>query len=369
MKAVLQLSCVIYVAIMTVLLSAQEPQPLYRVDLSKLVSQELDIKPDGTLAFLTQDTLALSICRNSRCYLESLQLGAGKPRAIGTISTDGFHGVHDLFRASDSRVIVPNGISGVGRSAVLLDSQLHEVMQIPSATGIHASHISMTGGTFVNQSGNRWVAYKTDHPRRLILEGTGLVLSVSDNAVAYLDGSTVRIEGTDGTPLGSFATPAPKSLTLGSAAITPKVVPTLGFLGRDRLWYESVSDVKILDFSGALIQTLDKPDGWGFRIGQSSDGGRILYDRHTRHIPPAQKIKEEEIAKKLGDAPEEKPNGEMVLVIDTKSGKKCFEWSTQKNLLAVAQYHADIDPSGRLVAIITPTTLNIYKLPELCGAN
>lgn len=368
MKAVLKLCCVIHAVITTVLLSAQAPQPVYRVDLSKLVSQERDINPEGTLAFLTQDTLALSICRNARCYLESLHLGAGKPQAIGAISTDGFHAVPDLFRASDSRVIAPNGISGVERSAVLLDSQLHEVMQIPSATGIRASCISMTGETFVNQTGNRWVAYKMDHPRRLILEGAGLVLSVSDDAVAYLDGSTVHIEGTDGTPLGSFATAAPKSLTFGSVAITPKVVPTLRFLGRDRLWYESGSDVKILDFNGTLIQTLDKPDGWGFRIGQSSDGGRILYDRHTRHIPPAQKMKEEELAK-LGDAPEEEPNGEMVLVIDMKSGKKCFEWSSQKNLLVVAQYHADIDPSGRLVAIITPTTLNIYKLPELCGAN
>ena len=160
----------------------------------------------------------------------------------------------------------------------------------------------------------------------------------------------------------------PKSLSFGSVAITPEVVPTLRFIGLDRLWSESGSDVKIVDFNGKLIQPLDKPDGWGLRIGQSSDGSRILYDRHTRHIPLAQKIKEEEIAK-MGDAADEAPNGEMVRVIETKSGKKCFEWSSQKDLLVIAQYHADIDPSGRLVAIMTPTTLSIYRLPELCGAN
>jgi len=370
MKAVLKLCCLIHLMTTTVLLPAQGPpqQPLYRVDLSRLVSQELDINPEGTLTFLTQDTLAVSICRNARCYLESLHLGAGKPQAIGGIRTDGFHGVMDLFRAPDSRVIVGHGITGVEREAIVLDSKLREVLQIPSATGIRQSCISTTGETFVHQTKNRWVAYKMDHPRQPILEGTGLVLSVSDDSIAYLDEGVVQIEGLDRSPLGSFAPPVAKPLTFGSVAITPKVVPTLRFLGRDRLWSERDSDVKILDFNGKVIQTLDKPDGWGFRIGQSSDGVRILYDRHARHIPLAQKLKEEEIAK-TGIVADEEPNGEMVLVIDTRSGKKCFEWSTQKNLLAVAQYHADIDPSGRFVAIMTPTTLNIYNLPEVCGAN
>jgi hypothetical protein len=370
MKAALKLCFLSHLMATAVLLPAQEPppQPVYRVDLSKLVSQELNINPAGTLAFLTQDTLAVSICRNARCYLESLHLGAGKPRSTGRITTDGFHAVVDLFRAPDSRVIASNGISGVERNAVVLDSQLREVSQIPNATGIRPSCISTTGETFVNQTKNRWVAYKMDHPLQRILEGAGLVLSVSDHGVAYLDEGAVHIEGLDGAPLGSFATAVPRSLTFGSIAITPKVVPTLRFLGRDRLWSESGSDVQILDFNGKVIQTLDKPDGWGFRIGQSSDGGRILYDRHTRHIPLAQRIKEEEIAK-MGVGADEEPNGEMVLVIDTKTGKKCFEWSSQTNLLVVSQYHADIDPSGRLVAIMTPTTLSIYKLPEVCGFN
>lgn len=40
-----------------------------------------------------------------------------------------------------------------------------------------------------------------------------------------------------------------------------------------------------------------------------------------------------------------------------------------RNLLVAGQFHADIDPSGRLIAIMTPTTLNICRLPEGCVAD
>ena len=107
----------------------------------------------------------------------------------------------------------------------------------------------------------------------------------------------------------------------------------------------------------------------GHQVGQSSDGNRLLYDRYTRHIPLTQKMEEEATAAAtmgmgVGD---EKPNGEMVLLIDTRSGKRCFEWNGRTTWWR--QFHADIDPSGRLVAIMTRTTLNIYSLPVACVAN
>jgi hypothetical protein len=335
------------------------PQPLYSVDLSKLVSQELDIRPAGTVTFLTERTVAVSICRNLRCYLETLDFGADKPRVIGGIRTDAFQVIGTLFRAPDGDLIVGNRV---------LDRTLHEVSQIPKGAGGRQSYISETGQTFVKQDRDEWAAYKMERPRQRILSGAGAILSVSDDALAYFDEGTVHIQGMDGTTLGSFATVPPKTLTFGSVSITPKSIPTLRFLGHDRLWSENGSDVKILNFNGKLIQTLDRPDGWGVNIGQSSDGSRILYDRYTRHIPLAQKI-EEGAAAAMGVGADEKPNGEMVLVIDTRSGKQCFEWNSSTNLLVAGQFHADIDPSGRLIAIMTPTTLNIYRLPEGCGAD
>ncbi|MGB0011175.1 MAG: hypothetical protein WBQ03_06180 [Candidatus Sulfotelmatobacter sp.] len=361
MKTVLSLFFLIHLVTTAVPLPAQKrpPQPLYSVDLSKLVSQELDINPAGTLRFLTERTVAVSICRNLRCYLETLDLGAVKPQVIGGIRTDAFQVIGTLFRAPDGDVIAGNRV---------LDLKLREVSQIPKDAATRPSYISTTGETFVKQDRNDWVAYKMELPRQRILSGTGTILSVSDDALAYFDEGTVHIEGTDGTTLGSFATLPPKTLTFGSSSITPKSIPMLRFLGRDRLWSEDGSDVRILDFSGKTVQTFERPDGWGFRIGQSSDGSRILYDRDTRHIPLARKI-EKNAAAAMGAGADEEPNGETVLVIDTRSGKQCFEWNSSANLLVAGQFHADIDPSGRLIAIMTPTTLNIYRLPQSCVAD
>jgi hypothetical protein len=360
MKTVLNLCFLIQLVTTAMLLTAQKapPQPLYSVDLSKLVSQELEVHPAGTVTFLTESTLAVSICRNLRCYLETLDFGADKPRVIGGIRADAFHPIGTLFRAPDGDVVVGDRV---------LDRNLHEVSQIPKGAGGHQSCISTTGETFVKQDRNDWVAYKVDRPRHRVISGTGTILSVSDDAVAYFDGGTVHIEGMDGTNLGSFETAPPKPLTFGSVTITPKSIPMLRFLGRDRLWSENGSGVRILDFNGKLIQTLDRPDGWGANIGQSSDGSRILCDRYTLDIPLTRKI-EEYAAAAMGVGVDDKPNGEMVLAIDTRSGKRCFEWNSRSNLLVVGQFHADIDPSGRLIAIMTPTSLNIYRFPDGCVA-
>lgn len=356
MKTFFVVCLLIHLAATPALLPAQTvtPQPLYTMDLSKFISQELDINRAGTLTFLTEKILAVSICRNLRCDLETFDLGSGKPRMIAR--TDEFQDYGALFRASDGRVILDNVLTEAGRNAILLDSQLHAPLLISEAAGITQPYLSTTGETFVRQNGNDWVAYRMRRPPTRLLAGTGRVLSVSDEAVAYVNEGTVHVEEMDGKPLGSFA-------------VTPRALPTLRFLAHDRLWSEGASTVQILDFNGKQIQVLDTPDGWGFRIGQSSDGSRIMYDRYTRHIPIAQKIKEEAIAAAtmgvgVGD---EEPNGEMILVIDTRSGARCFEYSRTNSLVA-GQFHADIDPSGRLIAIMTPTALNIYTLPEGCVA-
>jgi hypothetical protein len=360
MRIVLRLCFLTHLAIAPMLLPAQEapPHPLYTVDVSQLVSKELDIVPTGTLTFLTEHTLAVSLCRNLRCYLETLDLEGDNPRTIAR--SDEFQNYSALFPFPDGRLILNQVQIGGKRAAILLDSDLRAPVLIPKATGVRQPFISTTGKTFVKQSPNNWVAYRMGRPSQRIRAGTGLVLSVSDEAVAYLDHGSVEIEGMDGKFLGSFTAPS---------SIVPiiRIVPMVRFLGNDRLWYESGSHIGILDFNGKTLLTLDRPDGWGVRIGQSSDGNRLLFDRYTRHVPLTQRIEEVAIAAAIGDGPEQKPNGEMVRVIDTGSGKSCFEWNSGTNLLVLGDLHADIDPSGQLVAIMTRTTLNVYKLPESCA--
>jgi hypothetical protein len=195
----------IYLAAAPALLFAQKvpPHPLYTVDLSKLISQEMNISPAGTLTFLTEKVLAVSICRNLRCNLVTFDLGSGKPRIIAS-RRDEFPHYSSLFRTSDARVILDNVPNGTERGAIIFDSQLREQVVIPKAVGIRQSHLSTTGETFVDQDVNGWVAYKMERPTQRLLTGTGRVLSVSDEAVAYVNEGTVHIDEIDGKPLGSF---------------------------------------------------------------------------------------------------------------------------------------------------------------------
>ncbi len=225
----------------------------------------------------------------------------------------------------------------------------------------------MTGKTFVQQNKNDWIAYEMKSPSHRLLTGTGQVLAVSDEAVAYFNDGAIHIVAMDGKVLGSFGIAPGKAVSPFLPA--PIALPMMRFLGHDYLLSENGSQMDILDLDGKAIRRMEKPDGWGPRIGESLDGSRILFDRSTRHIPPSQKFEEEAIAAAtLGmGVGEERPNGEMVLVIDTGSGKSCFEWNTSTNLLR-SEFHADISPSGRLVGIMTPTTLSIYSLAEACTA-
>jgi len=46
----------------------------------------------------------------------------------------------------------------------------------------------------------------------------------------------------------------------------------------------------------------------------------------------------------------------------------CFNLGSPEKLLGrVGGYHADLSPSGRLVAVSTLSDLAIYRLPETCA--
>ena len=184
-------------------------------------------------------------------------------------------------------------------------------------------------------------------------------MDFSDDAVALLDQDAVRIEDMKGGILGSF-----------QAGVSANAIPGTKLLGLNRLWFQSGGHPEIRDFSGKTFLKLNKEDGWGFRMGQSTDGTRLLYDRYTRHVGLAQSLKEDALGlATMGmSADSQRSNGELVRVIDTTSGKQCFEWDSKTDLLVEGGYHADIDPSGKLVAILTQTNLSVYKLPEVCTA-
>ncbi len=314
-------------------LSAQEimSQPLYAIDLSLLEPQETTTSTQGTVAFLANQTLAVSVCSSVGCNLATFDLTDGTPRQIAQMNkVESYRAIH---RASDGGVLLTSVRRGKENGAVHLSRDLTNSQWSPTATGISA-----TG--------------------EKIPQGSGRLLAHSANAAAYLDQGTVRIQGIDGKLLGSFVAGRPKD----------KFIPIALFLGTDRLWFQKDGSPKILDFNGKVILKLDRPDGWGNRIGKSDDGTRLMYDRFTRHVGLAQTIMEGALVlPTMGMSTDgDVPNGEMVSVIDTVSGKTCFEWNGKDKLLSIGGYHADINPSGRLVAIMTQGTLAIYRLPDSC---
>ena len=356
MKPLLCLGILIAVAGPTVLCAQTKPSALYTVDLSSLVPKGKQIYLGGSLVFLTDNTLALSMCSNAGCNLETMDLQGEKPRLIAR--SDEFENYSGIFRAPGGGVVLDYVLTEDRQGAVLLDADLKSAYLIPKIK-ILDSYISITGETFVEQlNGNLWAVYKMGRPPLSIRTGIGRVLSVSDDAVVYVHDGDVHVESLGGKSLGSFQTNR-HSERLLSAHI----------LGHDRLWFGTGSRVELRGFDGRLLRKLDREDGWGFREGKTSDGSRLLYDRYTRHVSTAQRIKEDAVAiatigMGVGD---EEANGEKVRVIDTTSGKQCFEWESTTGILVAGGYHADIDPAGQFVAIMTRSELRIFRLPKDCS--
>jgi hypothetical protein len=327
------LCIVILVVAFAVASTAQDVplRPIYTIDLSSLVPQDAT-SFQGTVVFLGNQTLAVSICGKVGCNLATFDFSDGKIRQIAQVH-EVEHG-RSILRASDGGVLLTAVRRGKVNGVVHLSRDLLTSQWIPTISGV-----SVTGEKIPN--------------------GNGRLLAHSPIAAAYLDQGIVRIQGMDGKLLGSFTAGIPSD----------KFIPAALFLGSDRLWFQRNGAPDIRDFNGKVLLKLDKPDGWGGRMGKSDDGTRLMYDRFTRHVGLMQAITEDAlILPTMGmSADGNVPNGEMVSVIDTVSGKHCFEWKGKEKLLSIGGYHADIDPSGRLVAIMTQSTLAIYRLPDICA--
>lgn len=335
------------VALVSVALFGQTevPRPLYTGSISDLVPSGNETYRNGSLTFLTDHRLAVGICSNQGCSLEIIEIDGEHARLLARRNElDNFS---DLFRAPDGGVIL-------GPRTLLLDSKLDTSQSIPK-TWIGHSDISVTGKTFVGVTREGWKIFDMGSPTAPIRSGSGRVVSVSDQAIAYIQQGNMRIEAIDGTLLGSFA--------------VKDYAPTVRILGKDRIWFDDGRKPQVRDFNGKTLISVDRLDGWGVRTGRSADGSRLIVDRFTRHIPFLQNAKEVAIAfltlgMGVGD---ESDNGEMIRVIDTQTGKRCFDWRATGDLLHGGDSHGDIDPSGQTVAIMTRTSLYIYALPATCA--
>jgi hypothetical protein len=101
----------------------------------------------------------------------------------------------------------------------------------------------------------------------------------------------------------------------------------------------------------------------------TADGHRLLFDHYTRRISALQRMAESvESEVTFGMAPIVTSRGEIIRVVDTESGKICFDLDSPNRLLGPeGEPHADISPSGRFIAVTSADKLSLYPIPDVCS--
>lgn len=322
----------------------------------------------STLAFISDDTLALLLCPPnlaSNCQLVVLQLSGGHIQLLAHKAD--FHSGTVLFRSSEGLVLDPNVY---GQPTRLYSRDLNTDGQI-SDQGSISVRISLSGGTiavWTKPSGSlqdsHWTIYRVRFSPSPVVEKikevAGHLQDVADDLLVMRVGDTIQTETMDGKVVGSFQV-KPRS----------KAETDVEFAGKERLYVATWHHDRIVDLNGKELVKLRAPDGWGFRHGWSTDGSRLLFDHYTRKVPLPRSVGEDILLMgTLGvGAVDQDDNGEAIRVLDTVTGKTCFDWKDPKHLIDAGRYHADISPDGKLVAVVVGGTLTIYALPDSCGKN
>jgi hypothetical protein len=326
--------------------------------LTEWIPEERETIWDATLTFVSDETLVLQLCHpapSSKCpLLLVLQiLDSGFRTLARRESTEERM---SLFRTEQGGIVaVFNGAN----SSQLFSTDLNLKYRFSYTPW----HISLSGKTAAGiVSNNAWTIVRicasldcAEEVRRV----KGELESVSDDAVVLREHDTIQVQTLQGTQIGTFKV-KPKS----------KCATELQIVGQGRLFLQSCGPDRIVDFHGKEIKRFRHPQGWSHRRGWSVDGTRVLYDTYTRTVPALQSVGEVAIAVvTLGaGVADENANGEAVRVVDTTTATTCFEWHDPKNLVDEGVYHADISPSGQLVALVTRGELLIYRLPRRCEA-
>jgi len=350
-------------------LAAQQARPLHeRSDL--VLSERLaDSLPatqetwsDGTVTFLSDDQLALSLCHiygDSQCPV----------LIILQIADAGFHPLAVRNHPGPFASLRPTAGGGVLThpsqpwlefQSELFSAELISKLQIPST-----AKVSLSGKTLAREGPSHSWTISLICPSLDCLQDvaqvTGELKAISDDEIAILDGKMIRIETIQGKRMGGF-----------------KVQPDCGreveFAGTDRIYLRSCGHDQIVDLNGKELARLLHAGDWGtdFR-GWSTDGTRLLYDQHTRTVSGLQKFWEPLFMilslwtnRSIGS--DQEVTGETVRVLDTTTGKACFYWSDAKHLANGGVYpHAALSPSGKSVALVTEGELRIYRLPDTCS--
>jgi hypothetical protein len=337
------------------------PPPVATLDLTKVLQPGHGEFDWTTIAFVSENTIAVGLCSDAKAGKCSLSLVHWQDGVLQpfpqTQALDARSRIHPL---SEGRVLT-TCISFC--KPVLFSADLSTSLRLPLLIDPPSSAlaVSPSGSTIATKSKDSWTIYRLSDGLELARQGGGSLRAISDEVVVFQDGRKMRTETLDGKALGSFPVKR-EDLCWIDARI----------LGHDRLYLDRGYPV-VTDFEGRELLRLHRLQRCsGYQATASADGKRLLFDQKSREVSQLRIFGESalEIAL-LGNAdldPED--NREEVRVADTVPGATCFEWRRSFPMGAGLHFVdvASLSPSGAFVAIAAGKTLSIYRLPAVCEA-
>jgi hypothetical protein len=332
--------------------------PAATFDLAKLLPDAVTSESSVSVEFLTDKTLALCLhSADGRCRVYTFEwadtgfhsLSAGMNIETGPRES--------LIHRAGPDHFLSTGFAYSG--SAVYSASLQQKQQSPH---VDVSFTSASGEFAATSGTASWTVYQLVPTVQQLRQGSGALLSVSDEMLAIRRQDKIQIETHQGKELGFFAV-KPET----------KCFSDVTLLNTSTLFLTDCGRFYIADFSGKRLANVTLPSGDLDHTGISDGGARILFDYATRHVSSfkiAGKLAQTVASAGVG-APEEWDNGEAVRVIDTKNGHTCFDWhaSLSANLHEVTAYsHSDLSPSGRFVAIANGTKLSFFSLPTECAA-
>jgi hypothetical protein len=299
-------------------------------------------------AFLSEDALVLlvrSAAQPEKSKIIVLRLVNSQIKLLA--ETERTYEGDQVFSASNGRFLV----AGI-RHKYLYSQDLRQKWELPMK--VLSKQFPRTD--IIGEAGSKGEkAFRLTTPPTSINRGAGELLAVSDDLLVYEAGGAIRMVTVDG-------------VTRGSIPITPgrRYFNNVEVAGPSRLYFSIAGEEHISDLTGKMIAQVHPPAGWGFRHGWSSDGTRLLFDRYQHNVSLAKRVVGA-VIDALGSALPEESNAEVVRVVDVLTGAVCFNLEPGALLGQAGGYHADLSPSGGLVAVATSTDLKIYRLPKTCS--
>jgi hypothetical protein len=306
----------------------------------------------ATVAFSSETSIAVGLCQkdctDNKCSLFLVRWEDGTLRPFA--QTPLFDSGVSIHPAAEGQILTVESAP----PTALYSADLSVAHKLPK----YLSHVSSSAMMVSEWAPGSWKLYRLSDRLELLREGTGDLLSVSNEVALIQDGKVMKVETLDGKRLGSFS------------ASNEAWSYHAGLLGNTKLYLDDCKSVRVVDFDGNTQLVMHPRKGCSLGDTKSSaDGRRVLFDFTERKVSGLQNVLESvRTITTLGMSGEEDVNREELRVVDTVTGRLCFEWHRSFPMTYSRVRSAAISPSGEFVAIAAEDTLSIYRLPAACEA-